>query len=147
MKKLLPLFIILFLIGIYSCGGVNKSLKNKKYTDPENPYLTEPVKQEASSEKSIKEVEEKLVPVNNESLDPHRFFVIIGSFRNPENAKQHQAQISKDKFTSVILKNDAGLYRVSVMATDDVEKARDEVRRIRRTFPLYDDTWLLIQKK
>ncbi len=45
-----------------------------------------------------------------------------------------------------MLKNDAGLYRVSVMGTDDLIVAREEIGRIRDQFPEYSDTWLLIQK-
>ena len=73
--------------------------------------------------------------------------VIIGSFRIPENAKTYQQQIAKEGFASVILRNEAGLYRVSVMSTDDITRARDNIMKIRRDFPQYWDTWLLIQKK
>lgn len=95
----------------------------------------------------IKEVEEKLVPIDEKLPDTHRYFVIIGSFRNPDNAEKYQGQILKKGFTSMILKNEAGLYRVSVLSTNEIETARDDVRRIRRVFPEYYDTWLLFQKK
>ncbi len=94
----------------------------------------------------IREVEEKLVPVEEKAPSPQKFFVIIGSFRDPLNAKEHQAVVKKDGFTSEILKNDAGLYRVSVMATDNVNEARNEIRRIWAKYPVYSDTWLLIRK-
>ncbi len=93
-----------------------------------------------------KEVEEKLVPVESKTPDPYHYFVIIGSFRNPENAKKHQSLVGADGFKSEVLKNDAGLYRVSVMGTDDLIVAREEIGRIRDQFPEYSDTWLLIQK-
>jgi len=94
----------------------------------------------------IREVEEKLVPVEEKAPSPQKFFVIIGSFRDPVNAKEHQAIVKKDGFKSEILKNDAGLYRVSVMATNDVTEARNEIRRIWAKYPAYSDTWLLISK-
>jgi cell division septation protein DedD len=94
----------------------------------------------------IKEVEEKLVTNENKEPSPQKYFVIIGSFRDPANAKEHQTLVRKDGFTSEILKNDAGLYRVSVMATDDITEARNEVRRIWAKFPGYSDTWMLIRK-
>lgn len=94
----------------------------------------------------IREVEEKLVPVEETAPSPQKYFVIIGSFRDPLNAKEHQSIIKKDGFKSEILKNDAGLYRVSVMATNDVTEARNEIRRIWAKFPAYSDTWLLISK-
>jgi cell division protein FtsN len=94
----------------------------------------------------IKEVEEKLVTNENKEPSPKKYFVIIGSFRDPVNAKEHQTLVRKDGFTSEILKNDAGLYRVSVMPTDDITEARNEVRRIWAKFPRYSDTWMLIRK-
>jgi cell division protein FtsN len=94
----------------------------------------------------IKEVEEKLVKNEDKEPSPQKYFVIIGSFRDPVNAKEHQALVRKDGFASEVLKNDAGLYRVSVKATDDITEARNEVRRIWAKFPKYSDTWMLIRK-
>jgi hypothetical protein len=45
------------------------------------------------------------------------------------------------------MRNEAGLYRVSALATNDVTAARAEVMRIRSRFPKYNDVWLLISKK
>lgn len=122
------------------CRGVKKSLRNSS-----DSIQTE--KEVMSPTTEIKELEEKLVPIDEKMPDTHRYFVIIGSFRNPDNAKKYQEQILKKGFSSDILKNEAGLYRVSVLSTDMIESARDDVRRIRRIYPEYDDTWLLIQKK
>lgn len=121
-----------------SCAGLNKRTREgsdsgtKTYLMPATP---------------IREVEEKLVPDGEKAPDPHSYFVIIGSFRNPENARERQAVVIKEGFRPEILKNEAGLYRVSVMATDNIEEARAEVRRIWAKFPAYSDTWMLISKK
>ena len=143
-------FLIYLVIGLIlvssSCAGTNKRLrKNKKpisevVSKTEENKLTEAVA-------PIKEVEEKLVPIEEEKPNPHNYFVIIGSFRNPQNAKKYQYQLKKDGFTSEILKNENGLHRVSVLATNDINIARVDIRRIRSYFPEYFDTWLLIQKK
>jgi cell division septation protein DedD len=94
----------------------------------------------------IKEVEETLVTNNDKAPSPQKYFVIIGSFRDPANAREHQVIVRKDGFESEVLKNEAGLYRVSVKATDDITEARNEVRRIWAKFPKYSDTWMLIRK-
>ncbi len=94
----------------------------------------------------VREVEEKLVPVENKTPEPYHYFVIIGSFRNRDNAGKYQDQLASEGFKSEILRNEAGLYRISVMATDDMDEARTEIGRIRTNFPKYSDTWLLIQK-
>jgi len=134
--KILTYLVIGSIALATSCSAVNKSMKQdsgKKTTlMPATP---------------IKEVEEKLVPNDEIAPDPHRYFVVIGSFRDPVNAKGHQAIVLKDGFKSEVLKNEAGLYRVSVMATDDITAARNEVRRIWAKFPAYSDTWMLISKK
>jgi len=52
----------------------------------------------------IREVEEKLVPVEEKAPSPQKFFVIIGSFRDPVNAKEHQAIVKKDGFKSEKIK-------------------------------------------
>ena len=139
--------LITALVLVSSCAGINKRLrKNKKPVIENIAPETEP-KESLHTAAPIKEIEEKLVPVDELAPNPHRYFVIIGSFRNPDNAKKYQVQILKEGFRSEILKNEEGLYRVSVQATDEIGVARDEIRRIRNVFPKYFDTWLLIQKK
>ena len=144
MKKLTTIYLITIAIAIVilsSCAGLNKRVTaaelNSVKVESSNSTTPEP---------AIKEVEEKLVS-NNDLIPAQRYFVIIGSFSNPENAKKYQGQLSGDGFSSEIIKNEAGLYRVSVLATDVIESAREDIRRIRKSFPEYFDTWLLIQKK
>jgi len=98
------------------------------------------------SAKPVKEVEERLVRMGENDPDLFSYYVIIGSFRNPDNARKHQGQIRKDGFSSEIVRNEAGLYRVSVLSTENIAEARAEIRRIRAGFPVYSDTWLLIRK-
>ena len=95
----------------------------------------------------INEVKEKIVGTTNKPADPHNYFVIIGSFRSQDNARKYQEEIAYDGFTSMLLKNEEGLYRVSVKATDDILTARNEIRNIRSKFNKYNDTWLLISIK
>ena len=150
MKKNL-IIMICALIGTsllsFSCVGTNKHLRKNKKSATENIITKAEEKQSSEPAVEIKEMEEKLVPIDEKLPDPHRYFVILGSFRNPDNAIKYQGQILKKGFSSEILKNEAGLYRVSVMSTDEIEPAREDVRRIRRMFPEYYDTWSLIQKK
>jgi cell division protein FtsN len=144
-------FLIYLVIGLVlvsaSCAGTNKRLRKSR--KPANEQVIPKVEEKKTSDEviPIKEVEEKLVPIAEVMPNPHRYFVIIGSFRNPENAKKHQGQILTEGFSSEILKNEEGLYRVSVLATDEINVAREDIRRIRNIFPKYFDTWLLIQKK
>ena len=145
MKTSLYFFVFLSLLT-GSCGGSKKSLKSSAQQQDAAETTRTVQKIEEVVEAPIIEIEEKLVPINEMPPDPHRYFVIIGSFRVPENAAKHQSEIRKDGFTSTLLKNEEGLIRVSVLATDNIMEARSEIRRIREKFPKYFDTWLLIQK-
>lgn len=145
--KHLIYFLTCIVIFSASCSGLNKRLNKSR--KPESEKVTPKAEEKNAPEITtpIKEVEEKLVPNEDGITNHHRYFVIIGSFRNPENSKKHQEQIKKEGFSSEVLKNDEGLYRVSVLATDDINIARDDIRRIRSIFPKYSDTWLLIHVK
>ena len=145
--KILTYLIIASFILLSSCAGVNKRLRKSSKSDTDKVTSTTTMKTTLAPAGPIREVEEKLVPTDEKAPDPSRYFVIIGSFRNPDNAKKYQSQIRNDGFTPEVLKNEAGLYRVSVMATDEIEVARDKIRQIREKFAKYFDTWLLIQKQ
>ncbi len=150
MKRGVLIIMVLALVAA-SCGGVKKRSKKGAVPPPTPAVVQEPVKQAPVAvvvPEPIREVEEKIVPVDNKPVDPHRYFVIIGSFRSIDNARKHQADIAVDGFrVSDLMRNEAGLYRVSVLATDDVSAARTEIMRIRSRFPKYNDVWLLISKK
>jgi cell division protein FtsN len=152
MNKGLIILITAVALVVAACGGVKK--RSKKGVTPQpviEQVVAEPVKQEPVPvvvPEPIREVEEKIVPVDNKPVDPSRYFVIIGSFRSQDNARKHQVDIAVDGFrTSELMRNEAGLYRVSVMATDDVAVARARVLEIRSRFPKYNDVWLLISKR
>lgn len=145
MKTVLSALFVLILL-LTSCGGVKKTAVPEDAQPALVPAVPAP-SVETMTVDSIPEVEEKLVTLNEIPPDPSRYFVIIGSFRNPENAARYQEIILEDGFESTLLKNEEGLIRVSVMATNDISVARAEIRRIRSAFPKYFDTWLLIQKR
>jgi len=153
-----------FIIGLFilstSCAGMNKRLKKSSsestppvieqpapLQEPEKLPEAKPPVKEVNEVKEAREVEEKLVPFEQTAPNPLRFFVIVGSFRDPANAKKRQKELLNESFTSEILKNEAGLLRVSVLATDEIDVARDYIRRIKSVSPDYFDAWLLIQKK
>jgi cell division protein FtsN len=130
-----------------ACAGTNKNLRKSKESTTENIIPKTAEMQISEPAITIKEVEEKLVPIDENLPDHHRYFVIIGSFRNQDNVMKYQGQILRKGFNSEVVKNEAGFYRVSVMSTDEKEIARDEIRRIRSVFAEHYDTWLLIQTK
>jgi cell division protein FtsN len=143
--KIFTSLLVISVLFIASCSSTKKSDNDKK--NKEETVKGTSINKTLMPATPIKEVEEKLVSNEDKVPGPEEYFVIIGSFKDPANAKEHQSAIRKDGFESEILKNEAGLYRVSVMATDDITAARNEVRRIWAKFPEYSDTWMLIRKE
>ncbi len=145
--KLIMLILVSAMLS--SCASMHKGRKAPVSSTPAtgNSY-TKPAKDD---DPPITEVREKIVATPDHPADPHEYFVIIGviigSFRDPGNARKYQEQIASDGFSSVLLKNDQGLYRVSVKATNEILEARSSIRDIRSRFRKYEDTWLLISVK
>jgi cell division protein FtsN len=139
-------FLLISVLITASCTSLKKNTRNSKKQDSESSAQGTSSKKTLMPASPIKEVEEKLVSNEDKAPGPERYFVVIGSFKDPANAKEHQSIVRKDGFESEVLKNEAGLYRVSVMATDDITAARNEVKRIWSKFPKYSDTWMLIRK-
>ena len=156
MKNNLISFFVIILIAT-ACGGSKKSMKNTALASPPAPVVAEqvvvqpeppkPVTEAPVKEEPIKEAIEKLIPIKETPPEANQYFVIIGSFRNYDNAMNYQQIIHIDGFNSVVLQNEKGLYRVSVLGTNSINEARNEIKRIRTGFPKHKDTWLLIQAK
>ena len=138
-------FIILIMLTGLSCSKQNVPQKTAAELNAE-PVRAEKTKEDLLS-KPVVEREERLVEVNESEVAEGMYFVIIGSFRSKDNAMKYQDDIGQQDFSSIVLKNEEGYYRVSVKATKDIEAARAEILRIRSNYPQYSDTWLLIRKK
>ncbi|HYW95365.1 MAG TPA: SPOR domain-containing protein [Bacteroidales bacterium] len=136
--------LILLAILATSCAKMHKAQKEQPNASEEATRPTAREDQDIVDDPPITEKEEKIVEQDDKPLIQNHYYVIIGSFKNPDNARTYQEQIASDGFSSVLLRNEEGLYRVSVMSTNTILQARNEIRRIRTRFDKYDDTWLLI---
>ena len=76
----------------------------------------------------------------------YRFYVIIGSFRNLDNARQYRTEMSKKGFSPEILENENGLYRISVGGYNEENAARNRIAGIRNAYREHEDVWLLVRK-
>jgi hypothetical protein len=74
------------------------------------------------------------------------YYVIIGSFVNPNNATNLSELLILKGFDPTILNSETGKYRVAVKGTNDKKEANDLVYRIRSISPEYSDVWLLKRK-
>ncbi len=137
------------LIVLASCSSLNKGTSS--FDDSDSPYVSEntkpKVKEQPTPKKAIVVKEEKVKVVDNTNKEVFKYYVIIGSFKVLENAKNYKTQLIEEGFTPVLLENENGLYRVSVSAYNDEQPARDKIGSIRSKFEKYNDVWLLISKK
>ena len=90
---------------------------------------------------------ESVKPVDQPDRTMNRYYVIIGSFKSLDNARKYNADMAKKGFTSEILENENGLYRISVGGFDDENAARARIAGIRAMYKEeHSDVWLLVRK-
>ena len=128
-------FIIVCALLICSCRNT------KTVAERATPQLPE-----INSTTEITVRSESVKPVDPSERTMYGFYVIIGSFRNLDNARQYQADMEKKDFTPVILENENGLYRISVGGYDEESAARAKIAGIRASYEEHRDVWLLVRK-
>ncbi len=151
MKKY-PVFIFMMVLTLltFGCSSSKKTIESEPGKVPVTfPPSEKKVKKEKTRkpEDTITVRQEKLVETPETPVPKQKYFVIIGSFRYPENVKKYMQQIRDEGFLPFILRNEEGLYRVAVFSYDDEMRAREKVHAIWKTFPRHGDTWLLVKEK
>jgi len=101
---------------------------------------------EENSKTEITVRTESVKPVDQPDKTMFRYYVIIGSFRSLENARQYRTDMVKKGFTPEILENENGLYRISVGGYDEENAARAKIAGIRTAYDEHKDVWLLVRK-
>ena len=124
------------------CALLMGSCSNtKKTTQSVSPNLTE-----VNSTTEVTVRTEKVKPIDASDKTMYGFYVIIGSFRNIENARKYNADLVKKGFTPAILENENGLFRISAGGYDDESAARVKIAGIRAAYEEHSDVWLLVRK-
>ncbi len=95
--------------------------------------------------KPVVSKEEKVTMTHGDVLK--RYNVIVGSFGDQNNAINLRNKLNEMGYTSIIMRNEAGMSRVSIAGFDEEAPARAELLRIREQYPEFADAWLLISKK
>ncbi len=125
-------------------AAVDESENNRPMIEKETD-----IEVEVDQTTGIMSMEEQFTFTREEDKSRHdekAYFVIIGSFRNKDNAERFQETIVGKGFEPVILLSETGLHRVSVDSYDEENQARERIMQIRMQFPEHEDTWLLIRK-
>ncbi|SMO43264.1 Sporulation related domain-containing protein [Saccharicrinis carchari] len=143
----------LFLLAILTLSLIScRSLKDSgssSFSDSDSPYVKEESKPIVIKKepKPIVIKEEKVKVIESPDDISYKYYVIIGSFKILDNARNYKNTLISEGFSPVILENENGLYRVSVSAYNDEMDARSKVGNIRSNYPKYNDTWLLIRMR
>jgi cell division protein FtsN len=145
MRKIL--LSITVVIGLFGCKAL-RDTGSSSFSESDSPYVKEEpkVKPIVKEEKKIVVKEEKVKVIEEKEDISFKYYVIIGSFKILDNARNYKESLKTEGFTPVILENENGLYRISVSAYNDELAARNKVGNIRDQYEKYYDTWLLIRK-
>jgi cell division protein FtsN len=132
---------------LISCRSLKDS-GSSSFSDSDSPYVKEEpkIKPVVKKKTPIVVKEEKVNVIEANTDNTAKFYVIIGSFQVLNNAKKYKTSLTDEGFIPIILKNEKGLYRISVASYNDEENARTKVDAIRNQYEKYNDTWLLIRK-
>ena len=128
-------FIIVCATLICSC----KTTKNTVTGETNNlPELN------SKTEITVRTESVKLIDQTNSTM--YRYYVIIGSFRSIDNARQYNNDMQGKGFASTILESENGLYRISAGGYDEENAARAKIAEIRAKYDEHSDVWLLVSK-
>ena len=147
-------FILICIALICSC----KSAKKIAESSQPDPTPTEIYQEDISRvEAELARIEEEIsvtdVIVRTESVTPvepartlYRFYVIIGSFRDFNNARRYNVELVGKGFSPEVLESENGLFRISVGGYDAESAARARIAEIRARYSEHRDVWLLVRR-
>jgi len=143
--KDLNIVLLIFVVLTVGC-------KSQKIAPKPEPINSETITKNAANTVKPSPVtlkKERVTAANGESADfgLKRFYIIMGSFREYNNALNFKNQLINEDYSAGILVNENGLYRVSIESYDDETIARSRISDIRKIFPIYRAVWLLVKKQ
>jgi len=137
---------------LFSCKNSKKAAQSVKPVVTERPEISNVQTVVAEVEEVAEEIPMD-VTVRTESVKPvvpertlFRYYVIIGSFSNFDNARRYNIDLVNKGFEPEVLESESGLFRVSVGGYDVENAARARIAEIRRNFREHRDVWLLMRK-
>lgn len=159
-KSMYFIGIALFAFAITSCKTTKKSRTDDDFYDFNKKETSTQKAEEKGSEKHYDVREDgtytkstnissrfEEVEIVRGAIDyDAKYFIILGSFSQEENANKLVGRLAKQGFAPNVLRSPSGMYRVSGYYFNDEKAARMEVGVIRAKYPEYNDLWLLIKK-
>lgn len=154
MKRILSMaFVAVMSVVAVSCASKKQVYAPAFEEEEEVVVITERTPQRTATTtvqaqqqaRPIRSQEEKVTLTHGASMK--RYHVIVGSFANEQNAINLRNKLNGQGYTSVIMRNDSGMSRVSIAGYDEEIPARNELMQVRDRFDEYKDAWLLITRQ
>ena len=141
--------LIIMLAVIAASCGTNKKVYAPPFEEEEDVVIEQTVPTTQTQEKKtngkpVVSKEEKVTMTHGDVMK--KYNVIVGSFSNEDNAIRLRNHLIGEGYNNIIMKNDAGMNRVSIAGFDEEAPARAELIRVRERYPEFSDAWLLITK-
>ena len=102
--------------------------------------VTEPVEEAAP-------VKEKTVEKKPSADGRKRYYVVIASFSNPDNAKKSLARMADKGYQGEILGLKGGFYGVGLCGTDDEQEAKESLKELKRQDFCPAGIWIIDRNK
>jgi len=155
MKRVFVLICII-LVTLVSCKTTKKTA-NSAYEPATSetgtstkiftvPQTTATTTVSTPSEPAYNTRQEAITFVESKDQNLNSYFIIIGSFSSLDNARNFRQSLIVEGFTPVIVQSETGFYRVTIDSFSSETQARSRLLQVRRDYPKYSDTWLLIKK-
>ena len=151
MKKIV---VSMFILSIFFTACKTSKYATKSAYEPAIDNSVDDIESNSAEEEVIQPQREipivmKMEEVTIEKSNDQKlraFYVIIGSFSNPENADKLQNQQLQNGVPAVVLKSETGMFRVAKLGTDNEQEARNKIKQIRTESNEFPDVWLLKTK-
>jgi cell division protein FtsN len=142
-KIILALAVAVFL-GV-SCKSKQKLVTIDGANKPAETAITSPViVEETVSSQEVTRNETFQIVLGDDAAAAKKYHVVVGSFKNYDNAKRLQAELTGEGYSALIARNEQEMYRVIISSFNEYNQARSLISSIKSRF---SDAWVLIQKK
>lgn len=78
--------------------------------------------------------------------DSYKYYIVIGSFSDAENAKRHAAKMTEQGLGGITLKFRGGMSGVGICGTDDPAEAEAKMKELKRQGLCPEAAWILERK-
>ena len=125
--------------------GANTPATTTVTTQPAPVVVTQPTQPVAPAVPEVTR-NETFKPAQGETnVDAMRFkyHVVVGSFRNHDNARALRNTLSNEGNNALVVENDQNMLRVIIASFNDYQQAHGRINQIKSRFP---DAWVLMQR-